>query len=539
MSTATGELATAAPPGLSADLAAAHLRALGHRTERHPDGTLGLASGPLRLECRISWAGPVALPLRSEADVQAACGLMHVHGRRYGRPVPLGIGFASAAAGVLAATGALAALRAARLGAPHSGVEVSVAQAALLGIGQYLAAATADEPAEGEADEEGESDEEGEADEAAAGPGAPPFVSLDGVRFELEALEAEGWRRFWAALGADRRVVARAWRPFQLRYATALCPLPAALAAATATLPYRQLAELAAECGVTATEVAARATPGAGSAVPWRITPGGRAAVPGRPPGRGRGPLDGVTVVEVARRVQGPLAGHVLGLLGARVVRVEPPGGDPLRGVPPMAGPVSARFAALNRHKEVLEADLRSPAGRAAVRGAVAGADVLLHSLAPAKVPALGLDADSLTAVRPGLVHVQASGSGPERGPGPPLGTDYPVQAYSGLAALVTPPGEQVRPSLMTLCDVLGGLVCAEGAVAALEARERTGLAQRVESSLLSAARLLCRLGGGSGPAPSVPVCSDLAALAADPRLAPVLDRAGCALVRPPWTFRP
>ncbi|MEV7181185.1 CoA transferase [Kitasatospora sp. NPDC093679] len=528
MSSATGALAASAPPRAALGLAAAHLRALGHRTERHPDGTLGLADGPLRIDCRISWAGPVALPLHGEADVQAACGLMHVHGRRYGRPVPLGVGFASAAAGVLAATGALAALRAARLGAAHSAVEVSAAQAALLAVGQYLAAATADEGA----------GDEGAGDEERAGPGGPPFTSLDGVRFELETLEADGWQRFWAALGADRRTVARAWRPFQLRYATAVCPLPADLAAATAALPYRQLAVLAAECGVTATAVAARPVPGSGRAVPWRLTPGGAAAGAARPPGPGRGPLDGVTVVEVARRVQGPLAGHVLGLLGARVVRVEPPGGDPLRGVPPMAGPVSARFAALNRHKEVLEADLRSPAGRAAVRGAVAGADVLLHSLAPAKVPALGLDAEALTAVRPGLVHVQASGSGAEHGPGLPLGTDYPVQAYSGLAALVTPPGEPVRPSLMTLCDVLGGLVCAEGAVAALEARERTGRAQRVESSLLSAAQLLCRL-GGDGSAPSVPVCTDLAALAADPRLAPALERAGCTLVRPPWTFRP
>ncbi|MEU2631877.1 hypothetical protein ABZ641_33475, partial [Kitasatospora sp. NPDC007106] len=84
MSGATGALATSAPPRAALGLAAAHLRALGHRAEGHPDGTLGLADGPLRIDCRISWAGPVALPLHGEADVQAACGLMHVHGRRYG-----------------------------------------------------------------------------------------------------------------------------------------------------------------------------------------------------------------------------------------------------------------------------------------------------------------------------------------------------------------------------------------------------------------------------------------------------------------------
>ncbi|MFD8600294.1 CoA transferase [Kitasatospora sp. NPDC059646] len=479
------------------------------------------------LACRLSWAGPVKLPLRSEADVQAACGVMHVHGRRYGGPRPLGVDFASVAAGVLAAGGALAALRARQLGVPYREVEVSVAQAALLGLSQYVAAATAEEPCP-----------------EPSGVGGPPFRSADGVWFEVETLAADGWLRFWTELGVERRLVGRSWLPFQARYGTATCPLPDELFAATEKLAFDRLAGSAERCGVTVTVAVAR--PGAADSAlrgavdgarPWQVREGGVGTSSCRVPADGRGPLDGVTVVEVARRVQGPMAGRVLALLGARVVRVEPVGGDPLRGVPPMTEidgePVSARFAALNRGKQVFEADLRSTRGRSAVRELVRGADVLLHSLDPSKVAGLGLDAEALDGVRPGLVYAQASGGAPG------VTTDYPVQAHSGLAALLAPPGQPPRPTLLTVCDVLGGLVCATATAAALAAQARTGRAQRVESSLLSAARLL----GGAVSAPGsqdvgVEVCTDLSALAVDPRFAAAVDGPGCAVVRAPWEFR-
>ncbi|MFD8481580.1 CoA transferase [Kitasatospora sp. NPDC059673] len=482
------------------------------------------------LVCRLTWAGPVKLPLRSEADVQAACGVMHVHGRRYGGPRLLGVDFASVAAGVLAAGGTLAALRARELGVPYREVEVSVAQAALFGLAQYLAAATAEEPCA-----------------EPVGMGGPPFRSSDGVRFELETLAADGWLRFWTELGVERRVVGRSWLPFQTRYGTATCPLPAELFDAARRLTFREVVASAEQCGVAVTPVAA--APLVMNGMPWRLREGPAGAPTREAPAGGLGPLNGVTVVEVARRVQGPMAGRVLSLLGARVVRVEPPGGDPLRGVPPMTEvggePVSARFAALNRGKEVLEADLRSAEGRSSVRELVRGADVLLHSLAPSKVVGLGLDAETLDAVRPGLVYAQASGGAPG------VDTDYPVQAYSGLAALLVPPGlppqpsqppqppQPPRPTLLTVCDVLGGLVCAAAAVAGLVAQARTGRAQRVESSLVSAARLLC----GAASAPDRPgdgaeVCTDLSVLAGDPRFAGALEGSGCAVVRAPWEFR-
>ncbi|QMU74061.1 CoA transferase [Streptacidiphilus sp. P02-A3a] len=508
------------------------------------DGRLLVAADPWRASCAFSWSGPVRLPLASEADVQAACGIWHVHGRRYGGPTPLGVDCAGAAAGVLGALGTLAALWAAGRDGRAVHVRTSVAQAALLLVGQYLAAASTDddwrEPVV---------------------PGGPPFTSADGVRFEIETLQAEPWQRFWAGLRVGRREIADGWRPFQQRFATASCPLPPALPRAAARRGYTELRALARDCGVELTAVAARPEadrseadrpeadrseadgPGAGGpGLPWRLGPTGPGAAGGTGTvgGADELPLRGVTVVEVTRRVQGPLAGHLLRLLGARVVRIEPPGGDPMRGAPPVAGDCSARFTALNRGKRVLEADLRSTAGRAVVREQVARSQVFLHSLAPGKDREYGLDPERLSALRPGLVHVSASGWGAERGPCPPVGTDYPVQAYSGLAALLTPPGLPATPSLLTVTDVLGGLVCAEGAVAGLLAGQRSGQGQRVESSLLSAARLLCAPGLRSGArpvTPGVPISTDLADLAADPRFAAALHHDRCALVRSPWEF--
>ncbi|WP_234337240.1 CoA transferase [Kitasatospora phosalacinea] len=520
--TAAATGAVGVRPRVAREVAAGLLRASGVAVG---EGELLEVGG--ELACRMSWSGPLGLRLDSEADVQAACGVMHVHGRRYGAPTPLRVDFASVAAGVLATTGTLAALRARRLGAAYREVGVSVAQGALLGLSQYLAAASVGGDGAG-----------GDGAEP-SGAGGPPFGSADGVWFELEALEADGWLRFWCELDVERRVVGRGWLPFQARYGTAACPLPEQLFAAARAVEYRRLLRVAAECGVELTEVAGR--PAVLGGMPWQLRAGAPGTVRRGEPFDGPGPLSGVTVVEITRRVQGPMAGRVLALLGAAVLRVEPPGGDPLRGVPPMTAEpggegaaVSARFAALNRGKGVLEADLRSPEGRSAVRELVSGADVLLHSLAPAKVAGLGLDAGTAAALRPGLVYAQASGGGPG------LSTDYPVQAHSGLAALLAPDGLPPRPTLLTVCDVLGGLVCAAGAVAALEARERTGRAQRVESSLLSAARLLCGAAGGGGfPGDGVEVCTDLAALVRDPRVAAAFEFGadGCAFVRGPWEF--
>lgn len=517
-----------------------------------PAGWLGVASAPFGRpgealpECGIGWSGPVGVPMEGERDVQAACGIAHVHGRAAGGPRALRLDYASVCAGVLTAQALTAVLLALLRGGPALAARTSVAQAALLALTQYIAVATCerfDPPLSA-----------GRVPSRGAGR-VPPFRSADGVRFEIETFDAECWRRFWDLLGAEPRAAAAGWPPFQQRFATATCTLPAGLGWTAAAAGYRDVVAAAADAGVSVLPVRDADAPLAPPpASPWRLraltedAAGDAAeAAAGEPAGLpplardARGPLAGLLVVESTNRVQGPLAGHVLGLLGADVVRLEPPGGDPLRGVPPMAGPTSARFLALNRGKRALEADLKSAAGRRAALRLIACAHVFLHNWPPGRACSYGLDHDDLAPVRPSLVYAQAGGWAEALPPPQPMGTDYLVQAYSGVAARLAGPGEQPAPSLMTLTDVLGALISAEAVVAALVARARTGAGVRAGTALIDAARLLRATPPGTPPGSreAAPV-TDLAAMADDPAFHRVLDRTPqAAYSRAPWTFVP
>nr|WP_240981954.1 MULTISPECIES: CoA transferase [unclassified Streptomyces] len=432
----------------------------------------------------VGGAGPVGIDAGDERAAQAACGLMHVHGRATGAPAPLTAEYVSAVTGVLAAQGVTAALFARAQGRPPLRTGTSLAQGALLTVTQYLAAATAPDDA--------------------APPGGPSglatLVTADGVRVEIETLDPEAWAGFWSRLGVPPRTAGRGWLPFQSRFGTAVCPLPPELRAAVLARPLEALRHAGAAHGVSVAEIGETTTPPP-DLTPWTLEPAPHAPpAPPRPPtatppaGEAL-PLAGVRVVESARRVQGPMAGHVLRMLGAEVVRVEPPGGDPLRHLPPVAAGCSVRFSALNHGKAVVEADLTTRRGRDTVGELAADADVFLHNWAPGKDRSLGLDADALHARHPRLVYASASGFGTALGPVPPIGTDYLAQVHGGLAAALRPSAEPPAPSLMTVTDVLGGLVLAQAVLAGLLARERTGRGARVHSSLLSAAALVPRAG--------------------------------------------
>jgi crotonobetainyl-CoA:carnitine CoA-transferase CaiB-like acyl-CoA transferase len=458
-----------------------------------------LPDGPL--VCRLDRQGPCG-SLLDEPLAQAACGLMAVNGWGRGRRATrLGVDYLTTATGVVLAQGVLAGLLTRLRGRSARGVTVSMAATALLTVSPYLAAGTTDEP---------------DPPPRLGAGHPPPFRSADGVAFELETLYAEPWRALWTSLGVPDTVAGRAWRPFMQRYTTAVAPLPAALHTATASRPFAELTCAAAAAGVAVQRLrrhVERRQELAGNkpfAAPWTVQPVMHATahpprhggIPG-PSGRshpGGGPLAGMVVVEAGRKTQSPLAGHLLGLLGADVIRIEPTGGDPERATPPLAGDCSARFLALNRSKRVVEADLWNATGRRTVLDTAAGADVFVHDWVPGKAAQLRLDHDHLAAVNPRLISAHTSGWGDTRGAHPPPGTDFMVQAYTGLADHLTPTGEAPAGSLMPLLDVLGGLVATSGVLAGLLGRERDGRGRRVRSSLLSAATLLqAHLGGCRG----------------------------------------
>ncbi|MFF8835711.1 CoA transferase [Streptomyces sp. NPDC015130] len=481
-------------PSALTRVAADHLRRLGARVEDTDAGETVLGgAGFAPVTARTAW-GARGSGIEDEATAQAATGVMAVHGRRHGAPRGLGADFVATATGVLTVQGLLAGLVAqARGGDGPRRVRTTADRAGLLAVSQYVAASGADEP-----------------EAVDIGPGGPPFTSAEGVVFELETLDPGAWADFWRALGAPAEAIRAGWRPFQFRYATACAPFPPVLHEVTRTHSLERIRQAAASSGAEVCPLrtlAERATEDDG-ADPWslrRLRPGLSAAARPVSPA---GPLEGMTVLEAGRRIQAPLAAHLLGLLGARVIRIEPPGGDPLRGMPPACDGTSARWLALNRGKEAVEIDIKSPDDRRRLRELASEADVFLHNWAPGKAAELELDAEHLAAANPALVYAYTGGWA-DRIAGAPMGTDFMVQARTGVGEAVHPVDEPPAPSLMTLLDVLGGLHGAEAVLAGLLLRERTGHGVRVDSSLLGAADTLLatsleRVLRGQDPRPPV-----------------------------------
>ncbi|WP_024760621.1 CoA transferase [Streptomyces exfoliatus] len=457
-------------------VASDHLRRLGATTRDDGPGAITIGGGGFApVTARTAW-GPAGSGIEDEATAQAVTGVMAVHGRRHGSPRGLGVDYLATATGVLTVQGLLAGLIGqARGGSPARVCTTTADRAGLLTVSQYLAAAVADEP---------------EAVEPA--PGGPPFTSADGVLFELETLDPGAWAAFWRALEAPADAIRAGWRPFQFRYATACAPFPVDLHDVTRHHTWARIRQAAALSGAEVCRLrtlAERAGEDDG-ADPWTL----RALGPGHPAtataATADRPLAGLTVLEAGRRIQAPLAAHLLGLLGARVIRVEPPGGDPLRGMPPACAGISARWLALNRGKEAVEIDIKAPGDRRRLRELVADADVFVHNWAPGKAAELELDAEHLTAVNPSLVYAYTGGWA-DRLDDASMGTDFMVQARTGVGEAVHPAGEPPVPSLVTLLDVLGGLHGTEAVLAGLLLRERTGHGVRVDSSLLGAADTL------------------------------------------------
>ncbi|WP_201281722.1 CoA transferase [Methylosinus sp. Ce-a6] len=441
-------------------------------------------SGPVACEVG-GWPDPCE-GAASENLVQAACGLMSVHGRASGRAQPLGVNYVSTLAAVLALQGAFAAAIGRMRGAPFTRSRLSLAEAGLLGIGQYIAAASTPEKPEKLLPGGSSATER------------PPFVSADGVIFELETLDAGPWRTFWAEAGVDADSAGKGWNGFLLRYAKAISPLPAALRGTLSAMPYTEIVVRCARAGISICPVRSldeRSLDEDAEPMwregPWTFRSGLDRS--GAPPLTGNGdlPLSGVNVIESCRRIQGPLAGHLLALLGANVLRIEPPGGDPLRGMPPIVDGVSARYDALNRLKAVREIDIKSAQGQAEIKELVRHADVFLHNWAPGKAAELDLDDIDLARANRSLIYAYAGGWGPSAQIDAP-GTDFMVQAYSGVADRIAKSSGVYGGSLFTALDVLGGAVTAQGITAALLARRLRGGGVRVDTSLLGAATLLC-----------------------------------------------
>jgi len=210
--------------------------------------------------------------------------------------------------------------------------------------------------------------------------------------------------------------------------------------------------------------------------------------------------LDGILVADFSRVLAGPLCTMTLGDLGADVVKVErPDGGDDTREWgPPWHEEGATYYLGLNRNKRSVRLDLKDPGDLALAKRLAARADVVVESFRPGTIDRLGLGYDDVASGNPGVVYcsISAFGTG-ERAAALP-GYDLLLQAMSGLMSVTGETDGRPLKVGAALIDMICGLFAANGILAALHARSRTGAGQRVHVSLMDSA-LAALLNQGSG----------------------------------------
>jgi crotonobetainyl-CoA:carnitine CoA-transferase CaiB-like acyl-CoA transferase len=198
------------------------------------------------------------------------------------------------------------------------------------------------------------------------------------------------------------------------------------------------------------------------------------------------GPLAGIRVIEAAIAVLGPVAAQVLGDMGAEVIKIETPDGDPMRQIGPARNPgMAAYFLNVNRNKKSVVLDLKRPAARAAMLRLAATADVFLHNMRPGAATRLGIDYRAVSAANPRIVYAWASGWRPDTAAAERAAFDDVIQGESGLAALNGGVGGEPRYVPMVVGDKVSGHVLAGAVAMALYARERTGKGQEVHVPMM------------------------------------------------------
>ena len=249
---------------------------------------------------------------------------------------------------------------------------------------------------------------------------------------------------------------------------------------------------------------------------PSPAPPAGR--FPGAPQG---GALEGLTVIDLTMMLAGPYASMMLADRGARVIKVEPPGGDNTRRIGPWAegqtrmedGGYGAYFASINRNKRSVVLDLKAEDGKAALLRMIAQADVVIENYRLGVMDRLGLPWERLQEINPRLVYASVRGFGDRRGGASPY-ADWPAydpiaQAMGGIMGITGPekdgPPTKIGPGVG---DIVPAMWAAFGVVSACWNAARTGRGQYVDVAMVDGVLALCeRLVfqyGASGTAPGV-----------------------------------
>ncbi len=197
------------------------------------------------------------------------------------------------------------------------------------------------------------------------------------------------------------------------------------------------------------------------------------------------GALDGIKILEMANYISGPFAAMLLADLGATVIKIEIPGqGDPFRGWGDV--PYSPTFCSLNRNKQSLSLNVQEPQGKEIFMKLARDANVIIENMRPGVLDRMGIGYEAVRAVNEKIVYCSISGYGSDGPYSERPGYDTIGQAMGGLMSVLTDIDDP-KGMGASLSDLLTGLYACYAVQGALIGRERKGIGQKVETSLLQA----------------------------------------------------
>jgi crotonobetainyl-CoA:carnitine CoA-transferase CaiB-like acyl-CoA transferase len=200
-----------------------------------------------------------------------------------------------------------------------------------------------------------------------------------------------------------------------------------------------------------------------------------------------RYPLEGVRILDLTHALAGPFCSTMLADFGADVIKVEPPGfGDIARGWgAPLPGGETAYFVSLHRNKRGIVIDLKNDEGRELYFRLVERCDVVLENYRVGALARLGIDYPAARQRNPGIIYCSVSGFGQDGPYRDRAALDLILQAESGMISVTGEPGTSGVRAGVSIADLTAGLYCAYGVMLALRVKEKTGLGQEVDISML------------------------------------------------------
>jgi crotonobetainyl-CoA:carnitine CoA-transferase CaiB-like acyl-CoA transferase len=196
-------------------------------------------------------------------------------------------------------------------------------------------------------------------------------------------------------------------------------------------------------------------------------------------------PLTGLRVIDLSRIIAGPFCAQLLGDMGAEVIKIEPPKGDPVRAQGAIKDGMSWYYAFYNRNKKSIVLDLRSAEGKAILSDLIRSCDVLVENFRPGVMAAMGFGYSHLQQLKPDIIYCSITGFGKSGPYKDRPAVDFIAQAMSGFMSVNGKEGEEPLRAGIPISDMVAGLYAAFGIMVALSHRAKTGQGQEVQTSLM------------------------------------------------------